>query len=364
MYVVRVSRSKYLRLRYRDPETGVWRQRATKVTRRREANRLAADLAESLAAGTDPDTMDWDEFCLKYEREHLAGLSAASLTGWRTVVNWLDKLEHPRCLSDVDAQLLSRFAAKLRAQGKPNTTIAAYLRPIRAALRWAADLGLIRSAPKIKMPRAIGSKLMRARPITGEEYDRILAAVPKVRPNDPENWIAFLRGLWHSGLRLEELMRLSWHPRSAIRVEPHGLDVGLPELLPCIVLSAAAVKDRRDHVQPITPEFWALLCETPQEERVGPCFPLPNGRTGRCVSKSCVIRTIAQFGREAKVVTQPDTGKFATSHDIGRRAFATRIGRRLSMAELADWMRHKDPSTTLKYYHAASAASLAKNVWP
>ncbi len=46
--------------------------------------------------------------------------------------------------------------------------------------------------------------MMRGRPVTGEEFERMIATVPKVRSRDTDAWTHYLEGLWLSGLRLEE----------------------------------------------------------------------------------------------------------------------------------------------------------------
>lgn len=38
----------------------------------------------------------------------------------------------------------------------------------------------------------------------------MIAAVPKVQPDDTPAWVHYLAGLWLSGLRLEESLALSW----------------------------------------------------------------------------------------------------------------------------------------------------------
>ena len=48
--------------------------------------------------------------------------------------------------------------------------------------------------------RAKGMTLMRGRPITAEEFERMLASVESVRPDDAQAWSYYLRGLWLSGL--------------------------------------------------------------------------------------------------------------------------------------------------------------------
>ena len=64
-----------------------------------------------------------------------------------------------------------------------DTTLARLLRHVKAALRWAERVGLMVKAPKIEMPKRVkGQSMMRGRPIKGEEFERLLMAVPKMRP--------------------------------------------------------------------------------------------------------------------------------------------------------------------------------------
>ena len=55
----------------------------------------------------------------------------------------------------------------------------------------------------IQMPkRARGQRQMKGRPITREEFERMLKAAEVVRPKDFAIWKELLEGLWLSGLRL------------------------------------------------------------------------------------------------------------------------------------------------------------------
>jgi hypothetical protein len=52
---------------------------------------------------------------------------------------------------------------------------------------------------------------MRGRAITTEEFERMLAATEKtVGKAATDSWKFYLRGLWCSGLRLEESLTLRW----------------------------------------------------------------------------------------------------------------------------------------------------------
>ena len=136
-----------------------------------------------------PSKMTWAEFRKRYEEEKLATLADRTVETAVSALNHLERVLNPDRLSKLTAATMSRFQAKLRAEGMTDVTIASHLRHIKAALSWAESLGLLAKAPKITMPkRAKGQKLMRGRPVTVEEYERMLMAIPKARPHDPEQW--------------------------------------------------------------------------------------------------------------------------------------------------------------------------------
>ena len=61
---------------------------------------------------------------------------------------------------------------------------------------------------KIKTPK---QKVMKGRPITADEFRKMLDATAKVVGDDAaESWKHVLRGLWASALRLGEIMHVSW----------------------------------------------------------------------------------------------------------------------------------------------------------
>jgi hypothetical protein len=66
----------------------------------------------------------------------------------------------------------------LRRKGVAETTIRTYLAHLRSALRWVVNMGMLAAVPKINMPqRAKGMKMMKGRPTTAKEIDRMLGKV-------------------------------------------------------------------------------------------------------------------------------------------------------------------------------------------
>jgi integrase len=250
---------------------------------------------------------------------------------------------------------LSKLVKLLRDGGASETTIATYLRHVGTALRWAADIGLIRAAPKVprvKPPKK--EKAMRGRPITGEEFDRLVKAVPKVRPRDAAVWVHYLNGLWLSGLRLEESTIVSWDSDQPFSIDLTGKH-------PTFRILAEAQKARRDESLPMTPDFAEFILQTPEGQRYGRVFKLPLASNGKLRPEK-VGTVVSAIGQKAGVVVNKTEGKFASAHDL-RRSFGTRWARKVRPAVLQRLMRHKDIATTQKYYVALDTDDIAAEIW-
>lgn len=314
---------------------------------------LLRDLAEGKIPGREKQGpgITWEAFVERYKDEHVSTLSEGSQSAWTTSSNHLKRLLAPKALADVDKGLLSEFRGKLLKEGKRPASVATYLRTLRAALGWAEDMDLIKRAPRVRTRGAMRTASgMRSRPITAEEFDRILEKVPIVRKRDADDWTHFLRGLWLSSLRLDELRRLSWDAGASLSIDQSGK-------YPMIKMLAEGHKSRRDWYQPMTPDFWALI-SAPGRSRTGYVFPL-RGR-GQQMTRKAVGRVIADIGKKARVITNAETKKTATSHDIGRRACITRVSTTLSMSQTQQFARHADPNTTSQYYLQHDASALAE----
>ena len=208
---------------------------------------------------------------------------------------------------------MSTFQSRLR-KGDGNkhppmrdTTIAHHLRHIRAALSWGVSMGMLAKVPDLHSPKRIkGQTMMRGRPITAEEFDRMLAAVPKVRPHDTPVWIRYLTGLWLSGLRLEESLILSWDQDAPFVVDLTGRR-------PAFRIYAEAQKANRDEILPMTPDFAHWLQQTPQAERVGRVFKIDGLTTLQPMTFLEVGRRVSAIGKKAGVVVNKADGKFASA---------------------------------------------------
>jgi integrase len=198
---------------------------------------------------------------------------------------------------------------------------------------------------------------MKGRPITAEEFDRMVAAV--VGDDQAPHWQHYLRGLWASGLRLGESLDLWWdRPEKIFPVFPRR---GRPMLQ----VPGELDKGNADRLLPIAPEFAIFLLEATESDRTGPVFRL-EGRQGR-YREWRVSEIVSKIGKAAGVTVyvspkNPDKVKYASAHDL-RRALGVRWAARLMPAQLMELMRHESIDTTLRYSVGTDAQRTAEAAW-
>ncbi len=357
-----------LTLRWRDEVSGKQKTRSAKTADWRTAERLAGELETELAAGTvSPSRVTWDEFVAKYTAEKLDTLAAGTKEAALASLRHVKRILSIEYLSKLTAAAVSQFSAQLRQEGMRDTTLAHHLRHVKAASRWAAKLGYMSKAPAIEMPkRAKGQTLARSRAVSAEEFDRMLAAVGQVRTGDAAEWRRFLTGLWLSGLRRSEALRLTWDGDG-------DFCVCLSEKRPVFVIRASGQKSGKAETCPMAPDFVAwLLAEFPPTARTGNVFNLIDMRTNQPISSHRVGQVVERIGRKALVkvgtTTKTKDGKavevpsFAGCHSL-RRGFGSRWARNVSPSVLKRLMRHNSIATTEGFYVHMDAADVGDELW-
>jgi len=381
-------------MQYRDPETGRKIRRATGTTNRQEAAELAGKWREEIREGKDKryGRIPWEEFRRRYEDEVLPGLAQNTADKVASIFNAVEEHLAPRRLCELTSDRLGQFQKALRKEKRSENTIKSYIAHIRAALAWAVDVSLLPSIPKMpKTPRAKHTRIMKGRPITGEEFDRMIAKVETglLSPNEPDrpnpckthrsakareerqkrrgeavakavaSWEYLLRGLWWSGLRLAEAIELHWTDESRPRVDMNYRH-------PMLRIRAEQEKGNKDRLLPIAPEFATFLEAIPADRRTGFVFnpkPIRADKQGERLGEQQVGRVIGQIGKAAGVkVSDGEKAKFATAHDM-RRSFGTRWAARVMPQILMELMRHESIDTTLRYYVGRNAQATAAILW-
>ncbi len=346
-----------LMMTYKDPTTGRKVAKSSGTTDRREAERAAAVWQDELNSGRyqAPSRLTWAEFRQRYETEKLTAMPESTQMAYRVAFDHLERMVNPDRLCKLTANVISRFLITLHGEGLADATVAKIARHVKAALRWGERQGMLAKAPLVEMPkRQKGAKLMKGRAIIGEEFDRMVAAVAKVRPGDAPAWERLLTGLWLSGLRLGEAVALSWDEEAPFYADLTGKH-------PRFRILGKAQKSGRDEVLPMTPDLAQFLQTTPQAERSGPVFKLTNRTTGKPFTSTEVCRIVSIIGQKARVVVDKATDKFASAHDL-RRSFGTRWAKRVMPAVLKRLMRHADISTTMGYYVDMDADEVASDL--
>ncbi len=249
VHVVKYRECKNLILRYKDHVTGKYVRKTSGTASRKDAYKKAQQWEDDINSGKYRGRfkVTWEEFRLRYEQEVLPGLAPGTADKVDGIFNTLERIlpvVKDGLLRELNEGRLSALQAELRKAGRAEATISGHLAHLHAALAWAADQGLISEIPKIKKPkrgrRSGGADPMKGRPITTEEFERILAAVPKVlsaktripksnkweyktpTPESVESWRRLLRGLWWSGLRLGEALELYWDRPDRLCVDLSG----------------------------------------------------------------------------------------------------------------------------------------------
>lgn len=366
VHVVKYPDRANLVMRYVDPFTGRQVQRSSGTAIHKEAIKAAAKWEDDLHNGRykSPSRVTWAEFREKYETEVAVGLATGTQTRISGVFDAVEEHINPERVRDINAERLSHYVKKLRKAGLAESTVASHLAHLRAALSYAVEWGYLASLPTLpRQHRVKAIKTMKGRPITLEEFERMLASVEAIVGIDAApSWKRLLQGLWYSGLRLSEAIALYWDRDDC----PGGkcLEVDLSGRRPMLRIPADLDKGNKERILPIAPEFAEFLLATPEAERTGPVFQLTRRRKRydgemRLIHVSATISTI---GRKAGVKVNADTGKTASAHDL-RRAFGQRWAARVMPQILMQLMRHEDISTTMKFYVGREAEATADVIW-
>ena len=368
VFVVEFSDRKSYQMQFVDPVTGRKKTRSTKVERtgrkreRTEAERVAdkweAELRDGRGAG--PSKFTWAEFRERYEDEVLSSLAANTAEKVGYIFDAIERELKPTRLIELTDQRVSHFQAILRKAGKSESTIKGNLAHLKAALRWAERVELMTRAPRVLMPRrakgAKGTDPLKGRPISGEEFDRMLAKVPAVVGETlVDGWRGFLEGLCRSELRITEALTLTWDDQRTLRLDLTGK-------FPMLRIPAESEKGNKDRLLPVAPEFAEWLQQTPPERRTGfvflPIKPQGFGRANRDVA----IRTVSKLGKNAGVKVHTNAAgkvKYASAHDL-RRSFGERWAVRVMPQVLKELMRHESIETTLRFYVGRNAETTAR----
>ena len=220
----------------------------------------------------------------------------------------------------------------------------------------ASPWAFSRPFPRSPCPRGPKGKKMKGGALVGEQFDRMIDAVSKIRPKDTAEWQRYLTGLWLSGLRLEESITLSWEADSPFAVDLTGRR-------PRFRIKGADQKNGNDQLLPLTPDFAEFLLQTPEGQRHGRVFRLNEVETGTPHYRPCGGAVGYEDRRES-----PDYRQCRGRQDGQCPRLAADIRKPLGQAKVAPailqkLMRHASIQTTMGYYVDLDVDEMADDLW-
>ena len=345
-------------LAYIDPVSGKRKTKSAGTANEKDAWKAAAKWEEELRAGPHcpPSKVTWADFRKRYEEEHLASLAAASA---RNIPARLEPhgtaLEPRQALQGQRSGPVNVPNEAAGRRGSRKRASPASCEPSRRRCRGAESVGMMADGPKVIMPKGAKGRKMKGGALVGEQFDRMLAAVPKVRPKDTAEWVRYLTGLWLSGLRLAESVALSWDADAPFAVDLSGRRPAVPDQG-----RGAEVRPRR--IDPHDARFCRVPVADPGCRAAGAGVPIEPGRRQHPAGRSPRRPDSRQDRRQGRRLVNAVDGKTASAHDL-RRTFGSRWARRVMPAILQKLMRHANVQTTMQFYVDLDVDEMADDLW-
>ena len=388
--------SRPIQLRYSCPTEGREIRISTNTRDEAEALEQKQALEAKLLLGIDAKprkrssgpNMLWADFREEYASLQLSMLRDKSAIDAESRLAISERILKPRTLADVaNADALHRLQTALLAGAEcrqPKTpkgqeavpvvrprsahTVKTHMSAVLAALNWAKFMGWLPTVPSIKRVKVSKLKQMKGRPLTAAEFDAMIEATVKVTGERVEgSWHSVLNGLWESGLRLGELLSMTWDQPNTIRpVWQRGQE-------PVLEIPAPMQKNDTEEAIPMLPGFEALLLETPEDERTGWIFNPRSlqyhaGRAPRHERHDAewVGKVITRIGKQAGIVvdsgdaTRSKAVKYGSAHDLRRSCSDRLYDAGVPEPIIQAVMRHADAQTTRRHYKSKDVQKTAK----
>jgi len=142
-------------------------------------------------------------------------------------------------------------------------TVNSMVGSVMTFVRFCRKRGWTEQVPDVE--RLDVDEVMKGRPITGEELDRMISCTGDVVGMEAaESWTFALNVIWNSGFRIGDLMDFCWDDDRRIR--PHWPK--RRDHLPTITIPSSQKNGRVQEI-PMLPELDALLRSVPKKLRSG-----------------------------------------------------------------------------------------------
>lgn len=323
---------------------------------------LLLGIKPTIKKPTKGPQMLWEDFREEYRTLHIATLREKSQNDAESRLDVAERILKPRTLADVassealhqlQTKLLKGEQCRYERQRSPHT-VRTMMGAVIASLRWAWHQGWISSVPPIRRIKTSKLRSAKGRPLSGEEFEKMtMLTAAVVGGSAAGSYRHILNGLWESGLRLGELMHMSWDMPNTIQPVWHR------GRLPVLTIPASMQKNDTEEAIPMLPAFEALLLKTPEAQRTGWIFNPHLLRPGKKIerpSAEWVGKMITKIGEKAGVIV--DTGdetkgrpkKFASAHDLRRSCAERMLDAGVPPMVIARVLRHASWETTKRHY--------------
>ena len=233
----------------------------------------------SSAAITTNAGLSWQEACDRY-RAKFKGRSIADVTSRLSLAERIFEKRRAKqglppgmtvqeCFTD---EAIEYFQDRLlageesRYASRSSMTVRSIVKTVMTFARYCKRKKWIAQVPEVeKIGDGEEEDPMKGRPITGEEFDRMLAAVTKVVGEGPTaSWRFTLRVFWESAFRVADVMDFSWDdPRHICPKWPNR-----PGQHPTLVIPKTQKNGKKQEI-PMLPGLAELLKQVPEEQRTG-----------------------------------------------------------------------------------------------
>ncbi len=317
---------------------GKRRERSTRTTDKRAADRLAAKLMADVALRRDgvidprldrmveAESLPLSRHVKDYLRHlRMADRSPLTVRDAKSHLDWMVTKTGASRLSDLTLDAVVRALDSLVALGRSARTVNHRGQSARAFLRWCVRTGRLTANPLEHLPKRDEERdrCRVRRPISYDELSRLFAVADERG-----------RGLWYrmafwAGLRRSDLRRLRWS------------DVDLERG----VLVISHGKAHRIDEIPIHPELRRAILEA------GPGIP-----AAKVFPTAVTNRTRQRDFERAKITLEDERGEVADLQAL-RKTLGTQLAREGIQPQVARRiMRHADYRTTLEFYTSLTLA--------
>ena len=268
----------------------------------------------------------YEEFCLSLGKQ----LTTRTLEGYIASLKRFREISGDKELGEYTPADVERFRSTLSLQGLQNSTVNIFLRSLKALFYRAVVLQLLTSNifSRVKLNRVPRTAPMFLSP---EDLEKLLVRVRKRALKDIYTF------LWHTGLRITELINLKW------------TDVDMKRGWMVIMFS----KSGRSRGIPLNAKALGILQKFPVNARTGNVF---KNRNGTPLKRTAISHSFK------KAVRRAGLPEGLHLHSTRHSTASVGIMRGIDISTIQKLLGHSSPLTTMSVYGHISDAHMIEKI--